>query len=336
MVEFGESDEAYTGPGSLFNSGPLDGMSVEDAKNAIAAVLEARMVNGKPQGRREVNYRLRDWGISRQRYWGCPIPVVHCDHCGTVPVPVEDLPVKLPEDVSFDRPGNPLDHHPTWKHVNCPECGQPARRETDTMDTFVDSSWYFVRFTAPRATTPTVPEIANQWLPVDQYIGGIEHAILHLLYSRFFARAMSQTGHVDFKEPFKGMFTQGMVTHETYRSETGDWLLPSEIIIEGTGGNRFARHAKTGAPVTIGTIEKMSKSKKNVVDPDEIVKSYGSDTARWFMLSDSRPSATSNGPNPASRAPPATSSASGDWSARPRHGSPPVPTNLRRPRPPRP
>ena len=289
MVEFGESDEAYTGPGSLFNSGPLDGMSVEDAKAAIAATLEARMVNGKPQGRREVNYRLRDWGISRQRYWGCPIPVIHCDHCGTVPVPLEDLPVKLPEDVSFDRPGNPLDHHPTWKHVNCPECGEPARRETDTMDTFVDSSWYFVRFTAPRATTPTIPEIANQWLPVDQYIGGIEHAILHLLYSRFFARAMSQTGHLALSEPFKGMFTQGMVTHETYRAENGDWLLPSDIIIEGTGGNRVARHAKTGAPVTIGAIEKMSKSKKNVVDPDEIVKSYGSDTARWFMLSDSPP-----------------------------------------------
>ena len=289
MVEFGESDEAYTGPGSLFNSGPLDGMSVEEAKNTITATLESRTVNGKPQGKREINYRLRDWGISRQRYWGCPIPVVHCDHCGTVPVPVADLPVKLPEDVSFDRPGNPLDHHPSWKHVACPECGQPARRETDTMDTFVDSSWYFVRFTAPRAKTPTLPEIANQWLPVDQYIGGIEHAILHLLYSRFFARAMSQTGHMELSEPFKGMFTQGMVTHETYRSESGEWLLPSDIIIEGSGDTRTARHAETGAPVSIGAIEKMSKSKKNVIDPDEIVKTYGSDTARWFMLSDSPP-----------------------------------------------
>jgi len=289
MVEFAESDEAYTGPGTLFNSGPLDGMSVEDAKNAIAARLEARTINGKPQGRREINYRLRDWGISRQRYWGCPIPVIHCDHCGTVPVPLADLPVRLPEDVRFDKPGNPLDHHPTWKHVDCPQCGQAARRETDTMDTFVDSSWYFVRFTAPRATTPTVPEIANHWLPVDQYIGGIEHAILHLLYSRFFARAMSQTGHLDLSEPFKGMFTQGMVTHETYKSETGEWLLPSEVVIDNAGATRTARNVRTGAPVSIGAIEKMSKSKKNVVDPDEIVRSYGSDTARWFMLSDSPP-----------------------------------------------
>ena len=289
MTEFAEGDEAYTGPGVLFNSGPLDGMAVDAAKNLMAETLENRTVGGRPQGTRKVNYRLRDWGISRQRYWGCPIPVIHCDTCGTVPVPAADLPVKLPEDVTFDKPGNPLDHHPTWKHVDCPECGQPARRETDTMDTFVDSSWYFARFTAPRALTPTVPDVANQWLPVDQYIGGIEHAILHLLYSRFFTRAMSKTGHLGLSEPFKGMFTQGMVTHETYRAENGNWVTPAEIIIEGSGAARTARHAETGAPISIGQIEKMSKSKKNVVDPDEIVRSYGSDTARWFMLSDSPP-----------------------------------------------
>ncbi len=289
MTEFAESDEAYTGPGRLFNSGPLDGMDVDTAKNTMATTLENRTVGGKPQGARKVNYRLRDWGISRQRYWGCPIPVIHCDNCGIVPVPSDDLPVKLPDDVSFDKPGNPLDHHPDWKHVACPECGQTARRETDTMDTFVDSSWYFARFTAPRATTPTVPDVADAWLPVDQYIGGIEHAILHLLYSRFFARAMRETGHMQVKEPFKGMFTQGMVTHETYKAEDGNWMLPSDIIIESSGGTRVARDANSGSPVVIGPYEKMSKSKKNVVDPDEIVKTYGADTARWFMLSDSPP-----------------------------------------------
>ena len=237
----------------------------------------------------EVNYRLRDWGISRQRYWGCPIPVIHCEVCGTLPVPHKDLPVVLPDDVKFDKPGNPLDHHPTWKHVHCPQCGGPAQRETDTMDTFVDSSWYYARFTAPGASTPTEPAAANAWLPVDQYIGGIEHAILHLLYSRFFARAMKKTGHLAVEEPFKGLFTQGMVTHETYKSQSGDWLPPEDVVIEVSGETRLARHAETGGPVAIGSIEKMSKSKKNVVDPDEIVATYGADTARWFMLSDSPP-----------------------------------------------
>jgi leucyl-tRNA synthetase len=237
----------------------------------------------------ETNYRLRDWGISRQRYWGCPIPVIHCDEHGVVPVPDQDLPVKLPDDVTFDKPGNPLDYHPTWKHVPCPICGKPARRETDTMDTFVDSSWYFARFTEPHAADPTVPAIANRWLPVDQYIGGVEHAILHLLYSRFFARAMRKTGHLGMDEPFKGMFTQGMVVHETYRDQAGDWVLPSDIVLEGMGESRRATLASSGAPVDIGSIEKMSKSKKNVVDPDEIVRTYGADTARWFMLSDSPP-----------------------------------------------
>ncbi|KJS07790.1 MAG: leucyl-tRNA synthetase [Hoeflea sp. BRH_c9] len=243
-------------------------------------------------GRAITRYRLRDWGLSRQRYWGAPIPVIHCDDCGVVPVPVQDLPVKLPDDVTLDRPGNPLDHHPTWRHVACPTCGKAARRETDTMDTFVDSSWYFARFTAPRHETPTNPAIANAWLPVDQYIGGIEHAILHLLYSRFFTRAMRQTGHVDLKEPFRGMFTQGMVVHETYRAGKdgkGEWIAPADVVIEDNGGERLARHAKTGETLAIGSIEKMSKSKKNVVDPDDIIDSYGADTARFFMLSDSPP-----------------------------------------------
>src|SRR5690606_17759750 len=192
-------------------------------------------------------------------------------------------------DVSFDKPGNALDHHPTWKHVSCPQCCGAARRETDTMDTFVDSSWYFARFTAPHAETPTVPAVANRWLPVDQYIGGVEHAILHLLYSRFFTRAMKATGHVDLDEPFKGLFTQGMVTHETYKSPTGEWVPPTEVVVEANGEQRSARHITSGEPIAIGSVEKMSKSKKNVVDPDEIVASYGADTARWFMLSDSPP-----------------------------------------------
>ncbi|WP_321344040.1 leucine--tRNA ligase [Breoghania sp.] len=282
-------EEAYTGEGTIINSGFLDGMEIEAAKNEIAGRLEARIIDGAPQGERQINYRLRDWGISRQRYWGCPIPIIHCDDCGVVPVPVEDLPVQLPEDVAFDKPGNPLDRHPTWRNVACPCCGKPARRETDTMDTFVDSSWYFARFTAPRASTPTVKAAADGWLPVDQYIGGIEHAILHLLYSRFFSRAMKVTGHMNVEEPFKGMFTQGMVTHETYRAEDGSWLNPAEINIEGEGGERRAVRLSDGTPVTIGSIEKMSKSKKNTVDPTDILGAYGADTARWFMLSDSPP-----------------------------------------------
>jgi leucyl-tRNA synthetase len=288
-ASFAVADEAYTDGGTIFNSGFLDGLSIEDAKKAAAAHFAARTVDGKAQGAVEVNYRLRDWGVSRQRYWGCPIPVIHCEVCGTLPVPKKDLPVVLPEDVSFDKPGNALDHHPTWKHVSCPQCGGAARRETDTMDTFVDSSWYYTRFTAPHAETPTVPAIANRWLPVDQYIGGVEHAILHLLYSRYFTRAMKATGHVGLDEPFKGLFTQGMVTHETYKSTAGEWVQPTDIVIETSGDARSAKHIKTGEAIAIGSIEKMSKSKKNVVDPDEIVATYGADTARWFMLSDSPP-----------------------------------------------
>ncbi|WP_224704145.1 leucine--tRNA ligase [Devosia aquimaris] len=286
---FAVDDVAYTDAGTIFNSGFLDGMSIEAAKTAAAEHFAARTLDGHPQGKVEVNYRLRDWGVSRQRYWGCPIPVIHCEVCGTLPVPKKDLPVVLPEDVTFDKPGNALDHHPTWKHVNCPQCGAPARRETDTMDTFVDSSWYFARFTAPQAATPTEPTVANRWLPVDQYIGGVEHAILHLLYSRYFTRAMKATGHVGLDEPFKGLFTQGMVTHETYKGPAGEWVAPVDVVIETFGEGRRAKHLRSGEAVSIGSIEKMSKSKKNVIDPDEIVATYGADTARWFMLSDSPP-----------------------------------------------
>ncbi|MCC6887102.1 MAG: leucine--tRNA ligase [Hyphomicrobiales bacterium] len=285
------AETAYEGDGTLINSRFLDGMSVPQAQEDVARRLERETRGGRPVAERQVNYRLRDWGISRQRYWGCPIPVIHCDACGVIPVPVEDLPVTLPEDVSFDRPGNPLDRHPTWKHVACPRCGQNARRETDTMDTFVDSSWYFARFTDPWiATAPTDRAAVDRWLPVDQYIGGIEHAILHLLYSRFFTRAMKATDHVGLDEPFAGLFTQGMVVHETYRRcDNGEWVTPAEVTIESDGDSRSARLTETGAPVEIGSIEKMSKSKKNVIDPDDIMQSYGADVARWFMLSDSPP-----------------------------------------------
>jgi leucyl-tRNA synthetase len=282
---------AYEGDGVLINSHFLDGMTTQEAKEEVARRLEAKTLANLPQARREVHYRLRDWGISRQRYWGCPIPVIHCAACGVVPVPVRDLPVELPNEMSFDEPGNPLDRHPTWKHVSCPACGAPAIRETDTMDTFVDSSWYFVRFTDPwNDAAPTTPALVETWLPVDQYIGGIEHAILHLLYARFFMRAMQATGHVGaLKEPFAGLFTQGMVVHETYRSMAGEWLNPADVRIEARPDGRHAIHIESGEEVAIGAIEKMSKSKRNTVDPDDIISAYGADTARWFVLSDSPP-----------------------------------------------
>lgn len=285
---FQVTETAYVDDGVMINSRFLDGLTPAEAFDEVAKKLENQTIGNRPQGERKVNFRLRDWGISRQRYWGCPIPMIHCDDCGVVPVPKADLPVKLPDDVEFDRPGNPLDRHPTWRHVNCPKCGKAARRETDTMDTFVDSSWYFARFTAPWENEPTNPKIANHWLPVDQYIGGIEHAILHLLYSRFFTRAMKDAGHLDISEPFKGLFTQGMVVHETYKGKEG-WVTPAEIRLEEIDGKRRAVLLATGEEVEIGSIEKMSKSKKNVVDPDDIIASYGADTARWFMLSDSPP-----------------------------------------------
>ena len=285
------TDVAYDGDGRMINSRFLDGMTIELAKEEVAKRLEAEKRGGnRPAAERQVNFRLRDWGISRQRYWGCPIPIIHCDACGVVPVPEKDLPVELPEDVTFDRPGNPLDRHPTWKSVACPQCGKAARRETDTMDTFVDSSWYFARFTDPwRTDTPTDRKMVDDWLPVDQYIGGIEHAILHLLYSRFLTRAMKATGHVGLDEPFAGLFTQGMVVHETYLKKDGTWAMPSEVKIEGADVNRRATLVTTGEPVAIGGIEKMSKSKRNTIDPDDIIGTYGADVARWFMLSDSPP-----------------------------------------------
>jgi leucyl-tRNA synthetase len=283
---FAIGQEAYIGDGTMINSEFLDGLTIEAAKEKVASQLEERDI-----GARKINYRMRDWLLSRQRYWGCPIPVVHCSCVkdGIVPVPYDQLPVELPNDVAFDKPGNPLDHHPTWKHVACPKCGQPAVRETDTMDTFVDSSWYQFRFTAPNAATPTDKKALQYWAPVDQYIGGKEHAVLHLLYARFFTRGMKATKHVTFDEPFTSMFTQGIVIHETYRSENGDWLTPSEVRIEGEGTARRATAIATGRPVEIGSVEKMSKSRKNVVDPDDIIAHYGADTARLFIVSDSPP-----------------------------------------------
>jgi len=268
--------------GTIVNSDFLNGLGVEDAKARVIARLEEMGV-----GKGTTQYRLRDWLVSRQRYWGCPIPAIHCEKCGVVPVPEKDLPVKLPDDVTFDRPGNPLDHHPTWKHVACPTCGAPARRETDTFDTFIDSSWYFDRFTSPQLeSAPFDREENGYWMPVDQYIGGVEHAILHLLYSRFWTRAMREVQMTSRDEPFDGLFTQGMVCHETYRASDGTWLLPEEI--ERTEGGKVVRLSDK-SPVEVGRSEKMSKSKKNVVDPDQIIRDYGADTARWFMLSDSPP-----------------------------------------------
>ncbi|MCV6586656.1 MAG: leucine--tRNA ligase [Marinibacterium sp.] len=260
------------------------GLDVATGQDAIDATIAFAETQGWGTG--VTNYRLRDWGLSRQRYWGCPIPVVHCDSCGTVPENKENLPVRLPDDVSFDTPGNPLDRHPTWRDTPCPKCGKPAKRETDTMDTFVDSSWYFARFTAPRADTPTDLAEAEYWMNVDQYIGGIEHAILHLLYSRFFARAMQITGHLPQKaiEPFDALFTQGMVTHEIYQTRDANdrpvYHLPEDV----TDGK-----LADGTPVEIIPSAKMSKSKKNVVDPVNIINAFGADTARWFVLSDSPP-----------------------------------------------
>ncbi len=283
-ASFQVGSEAYLGDGTMINSEFLDGLSIEAAKEKIAQLAESGGF-----GARKVNYRLRDWLISRQRYWGCPIPVIHCEKDGIVPVPVDQLPVKLPEDATFDRPGNPLDHHPTWKHVACPKCGQPAVRETDTMDTFVDSAWYQFRFCAPNAPTPTDKKAVKYWAPVDQYIGGKEHSVLHLLYARFFTRGMKATKHLQIEEPFTSVFTQGIVIHETYRSENGDWLTPAEVRIEGEGAVRKATSIATGRPVEIGPVEKMSKSRKNVVDPDDIIAHYGADTARLYIVSDSPP-----------------------------------------------
>ncbi|WP_024279693.1 leucine--tRNA ligase [Xanthobacter sp. 126] len=283
---FSVAEGPYDGDGTLFNSAFLDGMSVPEAKEAVARQLERFRVAGEPQGTRRVNFRLRDWGISRQRYWGCPIPVIHCDDCGPVGVPRDQLPVELPDDVTFDRPGNPLDRAKAWRDVPCPKCGKPARRETDTMDTFVDSSWYFLRYASDNVEKPLDKAAVSHWLPVDQYIGGIEHAILHLLYSRFFTRALKHCGRVDLEEPFAGLFTQGMIVHETYKDTEGKWLFPEEVKLLGNGK---AVRISDGTPVTVSPPEKMSKSKRNVVAPEVVADTYGVDCARWFMLSDTPP-----------------------------------------------
>ena len=279
---FSIKEEAYTGVGNLINSRFLDGLTIEEGKSEVI-----RRISEQGMGQATTNYRLRDWGVSRQRYWGCPIPVIHCEKCGVVAEKKENLPITLPKDVSFDKPGNPLDRHEEWRNCKCPSCGSDALRETDTMDTFVDSSWYYARFTAPDSMTPTSEKEANYWMNVDQYIGGVEHAILHLLYSRFFARAMNATGHLPKKaiEPFNALFTQGMVCHATYQDPDGKWLNPDDIKQSESG----EYITLDGQKVTVGQSIKMSKSKKNVVDPDDIIDQYGADTARWFVMSDSPP-----------------------------------------------
>ncbi len=284
--DFSVETEAFTDTGTLINSRFMDGMDIESAKaEATSRIEAANMGEGKTV------FRLRDWGISRQRYWGCPIPVVHCESCGVVPEKKENLPIELPEDINFDKPGNPLDRHPTWRNTTCPKCGGEALRETDTMDTFVDSSWYYARFTSSNADTPTTLADADYWMNVDQYIGGVEHAILHLLYSRFFARAMVKTGHLPERciEPFNALFNQGMVCHETYstKDEKGRdvWHSPDELVADGEG----YKLRETGEQVNVGPSIKMSKSKLNVIDPIEQIEQFGADTSRWFVLSDSPP-----------------------------------------------
>jgi len=294
-------NEAYTGPGKIVNSAFLDGMTVEAAQQAIID-----RAGSEGWGKAQTTWRLRDWGVSRQRYWGTPIPIIHCDDCGPVPVPKDQLPIVLPEDIDFETPGNPLERHATWKHVDCPKCGKAARRETDTLDTFVDSSWYFLRFASQPDDRPFDPEVVSKWLPVTQYIGGVEHAILHLLYARFWTRALASIGKLDFAEPFESLFTQGMVTHETYQlnrppteeekiafnwtdeaahESITEWRSPDDVEKRGNE----VLDIETGLKVTVGRVEKMSKSKKNVVDPDPIIEQYGADAVRFFMLSDSPP-----------------------------------------------
>ncbi|XCE18375.1 leucine--tRNA ligase [Candidatus Liberibacter asiaticus] len=287
-----EEGKAFSGDGIMINSSFLDGMTNTEALQAVMSHLEKQNIKNSPIGKRKINFRLRDWCISRQRSWGCPIPVIHCQKCGIVELPKEDLPVQLPEDLDFTLPGNPLENHPTWKKIFCVKCGSEALRETDTMDTFVDSSWYYMRYMTPHAKDPINKELVRQWFPVDQYIGGIEHAVLHLLYARFFAHILKKIGYIEIDEPFKRLFTQGMVVHETYYQLEGikkKYLKPDEVILRNIEGENCAFRLSDNSKVVIGPLEKMSKSKKNVIDPMKVIKSYGADTARLFVLSDSPP-----------------------------------------------
>ena len=269
---------AYDGDGLLINSDFLNGLNIDDAKMEIIRKIEHLDI-----GKRTVNYRLRDWGISRQRYWGCPIPIMYREDGEIIPVPEDQLPIELPDDIDLNKPGNPLDGHPTWKYTKCPKTGLKAIRETDTLDTFVDSAWYFLRFCSPNNSDQAFTEKdTNYWMPVDQYVGGIEHAILHLLYSRFFTKALKIKA---VKEPFKSLFTQGMVCHHTYKNSSGRWVYPDDVKKDI---NKFIQ-ISTNESVIEGPIESMSKSKRNVIDPQSIIQAYGADSARWFMLSDSPP-----------------------------------------------
>jgi leucyl-tRNA synthetase len=276
-------DAPYTSSeGSMINSDFLNNMYPEAAKAAVIKKIEE-----KGLGTGATVFRLRDWGVSRQRYWGCPVPIIYCDDCGAVPVPEDQLPVELPYDITFDKPGNPLDHHPTWKHTTCPSCQKEAVRETDTFDTFFESSWYFARYCDPKNTDVGFgKEKSEYWCPVDQYIGGVEHAVLHLLYARFFTKALRDCGYWNVNEPFAGLFTQGMVTHATYHDEAGQFLFPKDVVKDESGKHV---HVETGKPVTVGPSIKMSKSKNNGVDPQDIIDTYGADAARLFILSDSPP-----------------------------------------------
>ena len=274
------NNEAYTEDGFVFNSDFLNDLSVEDAKRSIIKKIEDEKI-----GNKKIIYRLKDWGISRQRYWGCPIPIIYREDGKVILVPEKDLPIELPKDVDFSRPGNPLENHPTWKYTKCPETGMKATRETDTLDTFIDSSWYFLRFCSPKEKDkPFDINEANYWMPVDQYIGGVEHAILHLLYSRFFTLALQDEFKFKFSEPFKNLFTQGMVCHPTFKTEKGKWVFPKEVIEKE--GCYFLENKEK---ILKGDSQAMSKSKKNTVDPDDIIKIYGADAVRWFILSDSPP-----------------------------------------------
>ena len=269
---------AFTGDGELMNSDFLNGRTIDDAKKEVIKKVEELNF-----GKKTINFRLRDWGISRQRYWGCPIPIMYREDGKVIQVPVNQLPLQLPEDIDLSIPGNPLDNHPTWKYTTCPETGMKAIRETDTLDTFVDSAWYFLRFCSPtNAKDPFNEDEINYWMPVDQYVGGVEHAILHLLYARFFTKALNMK---QIQEPFESLFTQGMVCHNTYQNQEKAWVFPDDVEKKG---NEFFQ-ISTGEKVIEGQIESMSKSKKNVIDPQSIIKTYGADSARWFMLSDSPP-----------------------------------------------